>query len=141
MSDNCFRNTERLRKDLTGIMAGEKHILLVDDDNDMLMLIERWLKKEYRVTAASSGQEAIDSIINDRPDLVLLDYVMPEMDGPATLRKIRSNEDIADVKVVFLTGMENMDNEELDGLNPAGFLAKSLGKKKLLPEIDKLLSD
>ncbi len=110
-----------------------KKILLVDDDQDMMMLTERWLKKEYEVATAGSGQEALDQLKGEKTDLILLDFMMPEMDGPATLKAIRENPDTSELPVYFLTGAEDAESmEKVKELNPQGFLPKSLGKKGLM---------
>ncbi|MBQ9359805.1 MAG: response regulator [Lachnospiraceae bacterium] len=114
-----------------------KKILLVDDDQDMMMLTGRWLKKEYEVATAGSGQEALDYLKSDKPDLVLLDFMMPEMDGPATLKAIRENADTSELPVYFLTGAEDAESmEKVKELNPQGFLPKSLGKKGLMAALE-----
>ncbi len=68
----------------------KKKILLVDDEEDLLMLIGKKIGKwDYDVLAASSGKEAIDIVANKDPDIVILDYMMPDMDGLETLKEIR----------------------------------------------------
>ena len=60
-----------------------ERILLVDDDEDMMMLTSRWLSKEgYDVTMKTSGKAALSFLDENEVDLVILDYAMPEMDGP-----------------------------------------------------------
>lgn len=112
----------------------EKKILLVDDDEDMLMMTGRWLKKAgYDVKSASSGREAIECIKEDIPDLVLLDFSMPDMDGIATLSAIRSTDGISGTPVIFLTGMEEDETSAAaKELNPQGFISKSKGKQTIL---------
>lgn len=119
-----------------------KTILLVDDDTDMIIMEERWLKKEgYQVVTASSGQEALDVLKAVKPELVLLDYSMPGMDGVATLREIRKDPLTSQLPVFFLTGMEDMNSREIAGeLNPQGFLSKALGKKAVIEAISEFFS-
>jgi CheY-like chemotaxis protein len=106
-------------------------ILLIDDDEDMLMMTGRWLEKAgYDVTKVSSGKEALEKIKQVNPDLVLLDYAMPEMDGPAVLSAIRSDDELKGLKVFFRTGMD--DNDMDNGLEPDGIIPKSKGKPELL---------
>ena len=76
------------------------HILLIDDDEDMLAMTGRWLEKAgYTVTKAQSGKEALEMLAVENPDLILLDYAMPGMNGPQVLRQIRSRSDCSNVKV------------------------------------------
>lgn len=119
----------------------DKKILLVDDDTDMLMMTERWLIKDgYTVITASSGADAVSILKNEKPDLILLDYSMPGMDGPDTLREIRNNPDTKELNVFFLTGMEEPDAVKLAGeLNIQGYIQKSAGKKAILSALSDFL--
>ena len=110
-----------------------RRLLLVDDDDDFLALTTHWLKKDYVVTAVNSGKKALKYLEKERPDLVLLDYEMPEMDGSVVLEKIRGMSNCKDLPVVFLTGTEDRENvKKAEQLHPEGFLIKTLGKKGLL---------
>ena len=112
-------------------------ILLVDDDEDFLALASRWLKADYTVAALRSGQKALQYLEGDRPDLVLLDYEMPEMDGPAVLERIRAMPGLRSLPVVFLTGTDDRENiKRAEDLRPEGFLLKTMGKKGLLMGIE-----
>jgi len=77
-------------------------VLVIDDDARFLRMVEQVLtRKGYEVLAAGSGQEGLKLLFNHRPDLVLLDVVMPKMDGWQACERIR---DISDVPVIILTG-------------------------------------
>lgn len=113
-----------------------RHILLVDDDTDFLSLLERWLKKDYRITTASSGSEALTFLEGEQPDLVLLDFAMPGMSGADVLKEIRENPATKNLPVVFLTGTEDRETaKSVENLYPEGFLLKSTGKSGLLTGI------
>ena len=118
-----------------------KYILLVDDDEDMLALSSRWLQKGgYEVESVTSGQAALDSIRGRKPDLVLLDYIMPEMDGPAVLEKIRSDEAMKDTPVIFRTGKDDEESSDvMSRLHPEGIVPKSAGKPGLMKKLDELI--
>ena len=111
------------------------HILLVDDDTDMIKLTERWLiKAGYEVGTATSGEDAINYLKTNTPDLILLDYAMPGMDGPATLEAIRA--DHPDILVYFRTGKDDTDIEEMCAkYNANGVISKADGKPKLLEAV------
>jgi CheY-like chemotaxis protein len=114
-----------------------RKLLLVDDDEDFLALTTRWLKKDYAVTAVNSGKKALKYLEKERPDLVLLDYEMPDMDGSAVLEQIREMPTLKDLPVVFLTGTEDKENvKKAEQLHPEGFLPKTMGKKGLLMGIE-----
>lgn len=116
-----------------------KHILLIDDDEDMLAMTGRWLEKDgFTVTRTSTGQEALEVLKENRPDLILLDYAMPEMDGPAVLKAVREDDDIKDIPVYFRTGMDDAD-EEMQEIRPDGIIPKSQGKPYLIKVVREVL--
>ena len=115
-------------------------ILLIDVDEDMLAMAGRWLEKSgYQVVKASSGKEALEIISGDRPDLILLDYAMPEMDGPAVLKAIRSNDATKDIPVVYRTGMEDMSGGD-EEFKPDGIVSKSEGRVSLMKAVESILA-
>ena len=110
------------------------HVLLVDDDEDMVRMTERWFKKDgYEVETALSGQEALVSLAVRKPDLIVLDYAMPGMDGCQTFQAIRGEEAFRDIPVIFRTGN---DDEGVAGimeqLGPDGVVPKSEGRASLM---------
>ncbi|MCX6352615.1 MAG: response regulator transcription factor [Bacteroidetes bacterium] len=85
-------------------MQENAKILLVDDDPDILEFLAYNLKKEgYDVAQASNGKEALKAAEKFSPDLILLDVMMPEMDGIATCQALRNNKKFANVFIIFLT--------------------------------------
>lgn len=80
-------------------------IMYVDDEADIRTIVEFALEDEedFELKICASGQEALDTIGNYRPDFVLLDVMMPGMDGPATLQRIRELPEFASSPVVFVT--------------------------------------
>ena len=117
-------------------------ILLVDDDEDMLAITGRWLEKAgYEVTRASSGRDALSFLSNRKPDLILLDYLMPEMDGPTFLNKIRTNDAYKNIPVLYRTGMEDAVGNSDDTLaKPDGIVPKSEGKTALMKAVEHILT-
>lgn len=86
-------------------------ILVVDDEPVNIMVLSDLLKSDYRVIAAKSGEQAIARTQGDiAPDLILLDIMMPDMDGYEVCRTLKSNPDTASIPVIFITAM----NEEVD---------------------------
>ena len=119
-------------------------ILLIDDDTDMLAMTVRWLEKAgHRVLKAASGKEAL-SILEDaseeKPELILLDYAMPEMDGPAVLRAIRALEGAGDIPILYRTGVDDMDAMEAGDAKACGFVSKSEGRPALINAVTKALA-
>lgn len=130
------RDAAKERKEKTG----KKTILVVDDNGTTLRTMKAMLEERYEVTLAISGAQAMTSIGKKRPDLILLDYEMPVCDGRMTLEMIRSDEDIQDIPVIFLTAVNDRANiEAVLKLKPAGYFLKPAVKEKLIVEIDKIL--
>lgn len=117
-----------------------KHILVVDDDVRMLRVIKEHLRKSYDVATAINGKLALKFLENKQTDLILLDYVMPEEDGPAVLRKIHDNPDTQDLPVVFLTGMTDRSKiQEALSEKPQGYLLKPIDREKLIDTVGKII--
>lgn len=113
-------------------------ILLIDDDTDMLRLTARWLTKAgYEVDTAASGEDAPGLISQNRPQLIILDYMMPKMDGPATLAAIRNDPSNTAVPVIFRTGKEDA---AMDIPGDCRVVQKSGGKGALLTAVSDALS-
>ncbi len=95
------------------------------------------LGHEYEITEANSGLSAIRCITLDRPDLVLLDYEMPVCDGRQVLEMIRSEKEISDIPVMFLTSRVDRESvQKVISLKPVGYLLKTLSPEKIKKEID-----
>ncbi|MBF0568565.1 MAG: two-component system response regulator [Nitrospirae bacterium] len=89
-------------------------VLVVDDTPDNLTLMSGLLKDTYKVKVANSGERALKIINSDSPpDLVLLDIMMPEMDGFEVLRKMRTNPATVDIPVIFLTAKAEVEDERM----------------------------
>lgn len=83
------------------------HILVVDDDVSVLGAMKRVLEKsDYSVATATTGQDALTSITTQRPDLVILDIIMPHMDGLEVCRRIRADPYLAKIPILFLTAKD-----------------------------------
>lgn len=120
--------------------GGRKKILVVDDNGPTLRTIKAMLEDTYAVTIVNSGMNAMKSIGKNRPDLILLDYEMPVCDGRQTLEMIRADDEISDIPVIFLTGVNDREHiEPILALRPAGYLLKPPVKERILEEIKKAL--
>ena len=82
-----------------------KKILYVEDQKDIQMIAKAALETigEYELMICSSGIEALAQIVEFKPDLLLLDVMMPGMDGPATLKEIKKRDDVKNIPVIFMT--------------------------------------
>ena len=115
----------------------KKKILVVDDSGAMLRNVKGWLEDKYQVILANSGAMAIKYLATNRPDLVLLDYEMPVVDGSQVLEMIRTETDFCDVPVIFLTSKNDKASiMKVMELKPEGYLLKSMEPQKIVQEID-----
>ena len=117
--------------------ARRKSILIVDDDVSYMSMVMDWLKEKYRVATVNSGIQAIKWLAKNHADLVLLDYEMPVTTGPQVLEMIRSDDTLADLPVMFLTGKSDKESiMNVLSLKPAGYQLKSNSKEQLLLNIE-----
>ncbi len=116
----------------------KKSILIVDDSLTVRHAMKDLLDENYDVTLAQSGASAIRSITLNRPDLVLLDYEMPVIDGKQVLQMIRSEEELTNIPVFFLTGRIDHDSvKNVISLKPEGYLSKNLKPVEIKEKIDR----
>lgn len=119
---------------------GSKHILVIDDDPRMLRLIKEELREEYNVATAVSGKVAMKFLERKRTNLILLDYEMPEEDGPTVLAKLRENPQTKNIPVVFLTGINESEKiQKVLAMKPQGYLLKPIESTKLFQTIRKVI--
>ncbi len=91
--------------------ANVGEILVVDDEHDIVTLIGKFLKKSgYEVITANDGLECIKKVETESPDLILLDNVMPNMDGPTALAKLKASKKTADIPVIMVTALADQEH-------------------------------
>lgn len=120
-----------------------KKIMVVDDEPNILDLVEMILKAEdYEISKARSGAECIGRIGEENPDLVLLDIMMPEMDGWVVYRKLKENPKTKDIPVAMLTvKAQTIDKEmALDVIGVEDYITKPFTPDELVQRVQKLLS-
>lgn len=118
-----------------------KKILIVDDEPNIVMTLEYAFKKQnFEVYIARDGSEALQILESNVPDVVLLDIMMPNVDGFQTLDYIKKNDTLKHTKVVFLTAKNKAsDIEKGLGLGADKYLTKPFSVKKIVSEIHELL--
>ena len=115
----------------------KKELLIVDDDESYLKLIKKWMSESHKATAVKSGLQALKYLDGHRPDLVLLDYEMPEITGGDVLTKMREKPETADIPVFFLTGNADADFiAKIVELNPDGYLLKTMRRSEIAAAVD-----
>jgi DNA-binding response OmpR family regulator len=119
-------------------MSGLGSVLVVDDDGDVRALVAELLTRAgYGVAEASNGREALKLLFDERPALIVLDVSMPELDGWATLERIR---ELSDVPVMMLTAL-GAELEKVRALRGGAddYMTKPFGRQELLARVESLL--
>ena len=121
-------------------MSAQK-ILLVDDEQDILDLVKYNLEKEdFEVQTCNNGKEAIDLALKFQPDLILLDVMMPRMDGMETCMQIRENKQLENVLIAFLTA-RGEDYSQIAGFDAGAddYITKPIKPRVLISRVKALL--
>ena len=118
-----------------------KRILVVDDEIYIVHILEFTLTMEgYEVLTAADGEEALRRLEQDRPDLVVLDVMMPKVDGYEVLRRIRADEDFRQMPVILLSAKGRpMDRETGLEIGADDYIVKPFSPRRLLEKIQNLL--
>ena len=118
-----------------------RKILIVDDEPNIVMSLEYTFKKNnFEVFIARDGQEALDILQNQLPDVIILDVMMPLVDGFETLEQIKKNERLQHCKVMFLSAKnKESDIEKGMALGTDAYLTKPFSIKKVVEQVNELL--
>ncbi|MCW5625752.1 MAG: response regulator, partial [Burkholderiales bacterium] len=87
-------------------------VLVVDDDGQNRQLLAELLKTDYKVLLAKSGAMALDLVQRHKPDVILLDVIMPDMDGYEVLRRLKADSDTRTIPVIFISALDGARDEE-----------------------------
>lgn len=119
-----------------------KKILIVDDEPNIVMSLEYTFKKNnFEVYIARDGQEALDILKSKFPDVIILDVMMPMVDGYATLEQIRKDSNLTHTKVIFLSAKnKESDIEKGMALGANAYLTKPFSIKKVVEKVHELTS-
>ena len=117
-----------------------KHILIVDDNTTSLKVESQMLQSHYEVSMAKSGKQALAFLKKYTPDLILLDLLMPDMDGYQTMEEIKLNPRTANIPIIFLTA-DTQRESEIKGLQLGAldFITKPFEEDVVLGRIEKVL--
>ena len=124
-----------------GIAAPPARILIVDDDRHNRQLLEVMLTPEgYRIMTAATGEEALAIVAQQPPDLILLDVMMPGMDGYQVAARIKSNLATKHIRVIMLSALDDR-NSRMHGLSAGAedFLTKPVNRAELCERVRSLL--
>ena len=113
------------------------NVLAVDDIPLNLLLVQKMLSRfNFTMRTAANGQQALDAVAQQKPDLILLDLMMPGIDGFEVLRRLRENPETADIRIVILSAL-NSNDDVVKGYNMGAndFIMKPIIMEKLLTSI------
>jgi signal transduction histidine kinase/ligand-binding sensor domain-containing protein/DNA-binding NarL/FixJ family response regulator len=120
--------------------AGKPMVLLVDDDPEILVLLRDFLLTEYNIIFAENGLEAYNKVLSEKPDLIVSDIMMPEMDGIELCSKLRENFDTSHLPLILLTAKAEIE-DRIAGLKAGAdsYIPKPFHPEHLKVRIEKLL--
>jgi CheY-like chemotaxis protein len=123
------------------VNAEQKTVLIVDDSVTNLHVLNQILKPHYRVKATRSGVKAVDIATRDRPDAVVLDLMMPDLDGMEVCRRIKAVPELERIPVFFVTGsVEQAAHAECKDAGAAGVLTKPVDGRALIAALTEGIS-
>lgn len=123
-------------------MPKSKKILVVDDSPEVAHIVQYRLEKQgFQVLAAESGPQALEMASLHKPDLIILDIMMPEMDGTEVSRRLKKNPETQAIPVIFLTALKGSEDRFFDiPHGPEIVLGKPLDPQELLNTINSLIA-
>jgi CheY-like chemotaxis protein len=126
-------------------MAGKSRILVVDDEPDTRTFFVTLLEDAgYATEEAENGQDALDKVKAERPDLITLDVTMPETSGVRFYRDMKESEEYQGIPIIIITGISQDFKEFISSRRqvppPEGFLSKPIDQKEFLGMVEGLLS-
>ena len=139
---NEFVDDIKYMSGLLGDYHRRKTVYIVDDDKDYLSVIERWLSAYYNVSCFVSAEDMLFGLSTMVPDLILLDYEMPETSGVDLLKTLRTDSETENIPIIFLTGKNDRDHVfSILYYKPDGYLLKSSSKDALLDSISRFFAE
>jgi len=117
-------------------------VLTVDDSKTIRMIVKKAFKPyECEISEAEDGQKGLESVKNEKPDLIVLDITMPVMSGPEMLAKLKSDPDLKDVPVIMLTAESGKENVlEIVKMGVTDYMVKPFKGQQLIDRVTKILT-
>ena len=120
----------------------KKKILIADDEGTVRLVVEKMLDKDYIVLEATNGEEAVRIAKAEQPDLILMDLIMPKMDGYTACSEIKADQSTKGIPVVILTAVGHELNKKYAmEMGAEGYLTKPINAQELIDRITTLLSE
>jgi CheY-like chemotaxis protein len=124
-------------------MTETKTVMIVDDEADVLLSVAQILEaNNYRTIKARDGQECLDKLREEKPDVLLLDIMMPGLTSKEVLRAIEKDSRLARMKIIFLTAIHSLEAEEeglLASKQIVDFIEKPFSVRRMLDAIEKAI--
>jgi len=119
-----------------------KKILIADDHSEVVELVRVTLERgDYEIVDASNGKEALKKVRLEKPDLVLLDVVMPKMDGFEVCRKLKKDPQTKEIPIIILTAKaQEVDKEKGREVGASDYITKPFSPSALLTKIEEILA-
>ncbi len=119
-----------------------KKILIADDEPSVRSLVKKLLGKNCSVFEASDGKEAVSMALSQKPDLILMDILMPKMDGLTACYAIRMNQATKEIPVIMLTAVDYELNKRLsqDVMGAHGYITKPFNSRELIKTVGQFLA-
>jgi DNA-binding response OmpR family regulator len=123
--------------------TGKKTVLIVDDEDHVRSLLNRILSGSFNVIEATDGQQAVDIALSRHPDAILMDIMMPKMNGDVACHVIKSDPATSNIPVIMLTALDYDLNRKLslDVMGADDYITKPFEPKMLMETINKLLNN
>ena len=123
------------------MISSVKTIVIADDDEDLRLLVQVTLENHtYRILTAVNGRKAVEAVNQHRPDLLIIDWMMPGLNGCEAVAHLRENPETASIPVVMLTAKDSLDAKEAAAsLALAGYLAKPFSPLELIKKVREVL--
>ena len=121
---------------------GKKKILVVDDSPTIIFFLKMMLSKNYHIVEAVNGKKGLEAAKKEKPDLILMDIMMPEMDGIEALEAMRASDEVKETPIIMVT--TKGDQERVDTcfkLGCSDFVTKPIDKMELLTKVKKYLNE
>jgi two-component system alkaline phosphatase synthesis response regulator PhoP len=138
---NIYHLLEYIKRLAVEVLMSSEKVLVVDDEENIRELVKYNLEREgYRVTTVGSGEEALQQVVSNQPDLIILDLMLPGIDGLDVCRKLKNNSKTTHIPIVMLT-VKGEESDIVIGLELGAddYIAKPFSPKVLLARIKAVL--
>ena len=115
-------------------------VVLIDDDPDLRRLVKMTLEftAGWQVFTAAGGSEGINVVREVKPDVAIVDFMMPEMDGYEVCRRLRGDPETAEIPIVFLTARKELDDAQIAAAGAVGVVVKPFDPDRLADQVREL---